>query len=193
MLAAWSLSGLLLPEAVAYSTIAGLPPQAGVCALFAGLVCYAVLGGSRFAVVSATSSSAAVLAVATAAVGGANPASRILFGAGLVLVTGIFFLLAGFLRAGSISDFIAKPVLRGFAFGLAVVIITKQVASVVGVPSSGNSLPKLLWDLGASYATWHVAPLVVGVVACILLFVLERVRRVPTAIAVVVAGIAAEA
>ena len=193
MLAGLSLAGLLLPEAVAYATIAGLPPQAGVCALFAGLFCYAVLGASRFAVVSATSSSAAVLAVAAAALGPTNPAARILFCAGLVLVTGIFFLVAGFLRAGSISDFIAKPVLRGFAFGLAVVIITKQVANVVGVPSSGNGLPKLLWDLGASYATWHVPPLIVGTVACILLFVLGRVPRVPSAIVVVAAGIVAEA
>src|SRR5215813_12815129 len=61
LLAGLSIAGLLLPEAVAYSGIAGLPPQAGVAALLAGLVCYGLLGKSRFAVVSATSSSAAVL------------------------------------------------------------------------------------------------------------------------------------
>jgi MFS superfamily sulfate permease-like transporter len=52
---------------------------------------------------------------------------------GLVLVTGVFFLLAGLLRLGGVTSFIAKPVLRGFAFGLALTIILKQVASVVGV------------------------------------------------------------
>ena len=72
LLAGLTLAGLLLPEAVAYSTIAGLPPQAGVLALFAGLVCYGVIGTSRFAIVSATSSSAAVLAVASASLGGSR-------------------------------------------------------------------------------------------------------------------------
>jgi SulP family sulfate permease len=61
-LAGLSIAGLLLPEAVAYSGIAGLPPQAGVIALFAGLICYGLLGRSKYAIVSATSSSAAVLA-----------------------------------------------------------------------------------------------------------------------------------
>ena len=52
LLAGLSIAGLLLPEAVAYSSIAALPPQAGVIALFAGLVCYGVFGTSRFAIVS---------------------------------------------------------------------------------------------------------------------------------------------
>ena len=55
ILAALSIAGLLLPEAVAYSGIATLPPQAGVIALFAGLATYAVLGNSRYALVTATS------------------------------------------------------------------------------------------------------------------------------------------
>jgi MFS superfamily sulfate permease-like transporter len=65
VLAGLSIAGLLLPEAVAYSSIAALAPQ-GVIALFAGLLCYGLFGTSRFAIVSATSSSAAVLAAATA-------------------------------------------------------------------------------------------------------------------------------
>jgi len=70
IIAGLSIAGLLLPEAVAYSSIAALPPQAGVIALFAGLVCYGLFGTSRFAIVSATSSSAAVLAAATASLAG---------------------------------------------------------------------------------------------------------------------------
>src|ERR1700733_13185918 len=80
VLAGVSIAGLLLPEAVAYSGIAGLPPQAGVMALFAGLVCYGLLGRSRYAIVSATSSSAAVMAAATAALGAGDEAARVLLG-----------------------------------------------------------------------------------------------------------------
>ena len=54
LVAGLSVAGLLVPEAVAYSGIAGLPPQYGIIALLAGLTCYGLLGRSRFAIVSAT-------------------------------------------------------------------------------------------------------------------------------------------
>src|ERR1700760_105275 len=76
-----SIAGLLLPEAVAYSGIAGMPPQSGVIALFAGLLVYGLLGSSRFAIVSATSSSAAVLLAATSP-GGASPGIAMQLAAG---------------------------------------------------------------------------------------------------------------
>lgn len=91
VIAGFSIAGLLLPEAVAYSSIGNLPPQAGVIALFAGLLCYGLLGTSRFAIVSATSSSAAVLAAATAAIANGNAGLRLTLAIGLVLVSGIFF------------------------------------------------------------------------------------------------------
>src|SRR5215469_5966369 len=119
LLAGLSIAGLLLPEAVAYSGLANLPPQAGVIALFAGLVCYGLIGRSRFAIVSATSSSAAVLAAATQSMAGSGASARIALASVLVVATGIVFLFAGTLRLGTMSNLIARPVLRGFAFGLA--------------------------------------------------------------------------
>src|SRR6202050_442773 len=77
LLAVLSIAGLLLPEAVAYSGLANLPPQAGVIALFAGLVCYGLIGRSRFAIVTATSSSAAVLASSMLALGAVDAAQRV--------------------------------------------------------------------------------------------------------------------
>jgi MFS superfamily sulfate permease-like transporter len=66
VIAGLSVAGLLLPEAIAYASIAGLPPQHGVFAAIAGLLVYALLGRSRFAIVAPTSSSAAILAAAAA-------------------------------------------------------------------------------------------------------------------------------
>ena len=66
IVAGLSVAGLLLPEAVAYASIAALPPQHALFAGVAGLVCYAIFGGSRFAIVSPTSSSAAIVAAAAA-------------------------------------------------------------------------------------------------------------------------------
>ena len=88
-LAGVSVAGLLLPEAVAYSGLAGLPPQAGVIGLFAGLLAYALIGRSRHAVVSATSSSAAVLAASTLALSAGGAAPRVALASLLVCATGI--------------------------------------------------------------------------------------------------------
>ncbi|APC18675.1 hypothetical protein BLL42_24290 [Pseudomonas frederiksbergensis] len=191
LLAGLSIAGLLLPEAVAYSSIAALAPQAGVIALFAGLLCYGLFGTSRFAIVSATSSSAAVLAAATATLANGDPQLRASLAIGLVLVTGAFFLLAGLFKLGSVTSFIAKPVLRGFAFGLALTIILKQVASVVGVHLSDGNLIRFLPQLLEQLPQWNWAAAGVAAVALALLGVFGRFRRLPGGLLVVVIGIAA--
>lgn len=191
LLAGLSIAGLLLPEAVAYSSIAAVPPQAGVIALFAGLLCYALLGTSRFAIVSATSSSAAVLAAATATLASGDPALRMTLAIGLVLVTGGFFLLAGLLKLGSVTSFIAKPVLRGFAFGLAVTIILKQVASAVDVHLSNGNLIRFVPQLLEQWPQWNRVGLLVAAVALLVLCLCARFRRVPGGLLVVALGIAA--
>jgi sulfate permease, SulP family len=191
VLAALSIAGLLLPEAVAYSGLANLPPQAGVIGLFAGLLCYGLLGRSRFAIVSATSSSAAVMAAATTALGAGDEPTRVLLAGILVPCTGLAFVLAGSARLGAISNFIARPVLRGFAFGLALVIAVKQVPSLSGLHTQGGSFFSLLLQLGRALLAANPAALLTGVLALAGLFVLERIRRIPGALVVIVGGIAA--
>lgn len=191
LIAGFSIAGLLLPEAVAYATIANLPAQAGVIALFAGLACYALFGKSRFAVVSATSSSAAVLAAASASLASGNVELRIALSFGLVIVTGLFFLIAALARMGSISDFIAKPVLRGFAFGLALVIIIKQLPTVLGVSAHHPDVVRYLIDLLVQYPQWNGASVTVGGVSLVALALLGRFKRLPGALIVIVAAIVA--
>ena len=186
-----SLAGLLLPEAVAYSGLANLPPQAGVIGLFAGLLCYALIGHSRYAIVSATSSSAAVLAAATLALGANAPTQRIAFASILVCATGIAFLLAGSARLGAMSNLIARPVLRGFAFGLALVIVVKQWPHIVGVHTHSTDFFALLAEIFRAVDSWQPASLAVGVAALLGLFVFQRIPRMPGVLVVIVAGIAA--
>ncbi|MGY2223174.1 SulP family inorganic anion transporter [Pseudomonas gingeri] len=191
LIAGLSIAGLLLPEAVAYSTIANLPPQAGVIALFAGLLCYGLFGTSRFAIVSATSSSAAVLAAATLSVAGTDIALRLTMAIGLVLITGLMFLLAGLFKLGSVTSFIAKPVLRGFAFGLAVTIILKQVASIVDVHPVHSDLIRFIPELLGQLPRWNWAGAAVAGVALVLLWIFGRFRRLPGGLLVVMLGVAA--
>ena len=194
LVAGLSIAGLLLPEAVAYSGIAGLPPQAGVIALFVGLATYGLLGRSRYAIVSATSSSAAVLAAGTLALAGADSVSRAAMGATLVLLAGVCFLIAGVARLGGLSHLIARPVLRGYTFGLAFVIALKQLPHLLGVADMhGDFVPKLLVQLVAAASQLKPATAGAGVLALLLLFASERLRRVPGSLLVIALGVAASA
>jgi MFS superfamily sulfate permease-like transporter len=185
-----SLAGLLLPEAVAYSGLANLPPQAGVIGLFAGLICYALIGRSRYAIVTATSSSAAVFAAATLALGANVAAQRVAFASILVCATGIAFLLAGCARLGAMSNLIARPVLRGFSFGLALVIAVKQWPHIVGIQTHNADFLPLLAEILRSSGAWEPTSIAVGVGALIGLFAFERIRHVPGVLLVIIVGIA---
>jgi MFS superfamily sulfate permease-like transporter len=193
VLAALSIAGLLLAQAVAYSELANLPPQAGVIGLVAGLICYGLLGRSRFAIVSATSSSAAVLAAATTALGAGDLPTRVLLAGILVPCTGLAFVLAGSARLGAISNLIARPVLRGFAFGLALVIAVNQIPALSGLHTHSSGFFALVLEVARVLAAANPAALSCGLAALAGLFVLEHVRRVPGALVVIVAGTAASA
>ncbi|GLQ90666.1 SulP family inorganic anion transporter [Dyella flagellata] len=191
VLAGLGIAGLLLPEAVAYSGIAGMPPQAGVVALFVGLICYGLLGTSRFAIVSSTSSSAAVLAAGTLLLAGGG-ANRAAVAATLVLLGGICFLIAGSARLGGLSHLIARPVLRGYTFGLAIVIALKQLPHLGGWPDlHGDFVPLLVADLVRTSGQVHAITLLTGVLALAVLYACERLRRLPGSLLVIALGVAA--
>jgi sulfate permease, SulP family len=189
-LAGVSIAGLLIPEAVAYAGLANLPPQAGLIALLAGLVVYALTGSSRFAIVSSTSSSAAVLAATVLSESGAGAAAQLALAAALVATTGVLFILAGAARLGGMSDFIARPVLRGFTFGLALTIVIKQLPKILVVPISHSDTPRVALDLLAGLAHCNVYSLALGAAALAILFVLGRRSRVPATLIVIVLSIA---
>jgi len=193
LVAGVSIAGLLLPEAVAYSGLAGLPPQAGVIGLFAGLLVYGLFGSSRFAIVSATSSSAAVLFAATATLTGGDPTLRLALSAGLVVLAGCMFLAAGLARLGALASLIAKPVLRGFAFGLALTIVVKQLPAILVLPPDHGNIFQSVWGLMGQWRQSNTAGAAMGATALVLLAVLARWRLVPAALLVIVGGIVVDA
>jgi MFS superfamily sulfate permease-like transporter len=190
LVAGISVAGLMLPEAVAYAGIAGLPPGRAILGAIAGCLAYVLIGRSRYAIVSPTSSSAAILAAALAVVpGGAT--MRGLFATIAVLLAGALFLIAGALRLGGLTGFIARPVLRGFAFGLAITIILRQLPVLAGVSVSAPDIFRLAARLLIAVPHWHPASVATGVAALALLLGLRRWPVVPGAFLVLALGIAA--
>jgi len=189
LVAGASVAGLLLPEAIAYAGLAGMPPAAGLVGLFAGLLGYGLAGRSRFAVVAATSSSAAVVGAATFALGGDDIVRRAALASALVLLTGLVFVAAAAARLGSVASFISRPVLRGFTFGLALAIVLRQLVVMSGVSPPANATLLLAWQWLAAAPQWQPRSLLFGVGALVLLLLLGRWRRMPAALVVLAAGI----
>ena len=190
LVAGLSIAGLLLPEAVAYSGIASLPPQAGVIALFAGLLSYGLIGRSRVALVTATSSSAAVLASAMLNLGASDLTHRLALASIMVTGAGVAFVLAAALRLGALSHLIARPVLRGYAFGLALVIAGKQLPHLLNLHTESSQVFALIAEILRAHSAWHWPSLLSGLLALAGLFALERVPRLPAAFIVIVVSIA---
>ncbi len=184
-----SVAGLMLPEAVAYGGIAGLAPGRAIAAALAGGAAYALLGRSRFAIVGPTSASATILAASLATLPG-SPAERAAMATVMVaMVGGAFALIAAF-RLGSLSAFIARPVLRGFGFGLAITIIIRQLPHLLGVTVAASSTLAQLLELAAHPDRVNAASLAIGAVALATLLGLRATRRLPAALIVLLLGMA---
>ncbi len=195
IIAGLTLWGLIVPEAMAYAGIAGLPPQAGLYTLVAALLVYALFGTSLHLVVQATSASAALLAssVAAALVASAaasDPATYQAYATAFVLVTGLVFLAAGLARLGFITQFLSKPVMSGFVMGLAIFVAVGQLNKLFGVEKpEGNTVEKLVGIIRElPQANWMTFG--VGIIALALLFLLPRWnKKIPAGLVVLFGAI----
>jgi len=185
-------AAVVIPKAMAYATIAGLPVQVGLYTALVPMVIYAVLGGSRPLSVS-TTTTLAILAAADfgQATMAGDPASLMRVSATLTLLVGAILLLASLLRLGFIANFISEPVLIGFKAGIALVIVLDQIPKLLGVHfPKGSFLQNLLAILQAIPHT-SLATLAVGIVMIVLLVGIARfLPRVPAPLIVVAIGIA---
>jgi SulP family sulfate permease len=193
VVAGLTTAAVVIPKAMAYATIAGLPVQVGLYTAFLPMLIYAVLGTSRPLSVS-TSTTIAILAATQLGqvVPDGNPASLLSASATLTLLVGAILVLASFLRLGFIANFISEPVLIGFKAGIGLVIVVDQVPKLLGIHFPKGSFLQNLFGLVQSLPDTSMATLAVGVVMVVALVVLERFYpKAPAPLIAVAAGIAA--
>ncbi len=193
VVAGLTTAAVVIPKAMAYASIAGLPVQVGLYTAFLPMVIYAVLGTSRVLSVS-TTTTLAILAAAEMGevVPNGDPASLLAASATLTLLVGAMLVLASILRLGFIANFISEPVLIGFKAGIGVVIVLDQVPKILGIHfARGTFLQNLLATLHGIPRT-SLATLAVGISMVVLLVGMERfVPRAPAPLVAVASGIAA--
>ncbi|GGU34355.1 SulP family inorganic anion transporter [Nocardioides albus] len=174
ILAGLTVWAVLVPESLAYATIAGVPPVVGLYAAVPALVLYSLLGSSRHLIVAPMSATAALSAgvVGSFAAGGGDVVALT---TGLAIATGIVALIAGLLRLGFLAAFISEPVLRGFIIGLALTIIIGQLPPLVGVEKGSGNFFEKAWDLLRHLGDVDALTILVGVSSLVVLLVLRRV------------------
>jgi sulfate permease, SulP family len=143
LLAGAATAAVVIPQAMAYAGVAGLPVQAGLYCALVPMALYALLGTSRPLSVSTTSTISLLTATAIAsAPKGSDPG---LVASLLALEVGGLLVVAGVLRLGFVSDFISRPVLVGFKIGMGLSIAASQLGKVLGVDVQGDTFfPKVL-------------------------------------------------
>ena len=189
IIAGLSVAFILLPEAVAYAAIAHLSIQAAIVAAVVGLLCYACLGKSPFAIVAPTSSAAALLAAVVLSLRPLDAETAIGFGCALVILTGAGLLAVAKAGLGRLSAFVSRPVLHGFSFALAVTIIIKQLPILLGIPIAASSPYQIIVELVVHADNWSAWSSGIGGGALLILWLLKRWPAVPAAFVVLVAGI----
>ncbi|UCC53566.1 MAG: SulP family inorganic anion transporter [Anaerolineaceae bacterium] len=195
-IAALTVWALLVPEAMAYAGIAGMPPEYGLYAAPLALLGYAIFGTSKHLNVGPSSTVAALSFSTIAGLGVASGSEEwIALTAALAILTGVFLVIGGLLRLGVLADFLSRPVLDGFIVGVAITIVVGQLDKLLGyeVESELEFIPDILLILSELGMT-HWPTLLVGLVSLALLFLIEKyLPRVPAAITVLVLAIVVSA
>src|SRR5574337_129191 len=192
VIAGLTAAAVVIPKAMAYATIAGLPVQVGLYTAFVPMIIYALFGTSRVLSVS-TSTTIAILVGAQIAevLPNGDPASQLSASAMLTLLVGTILVVASLLRLGFIANFISEPVLVCFKAGIGIVIVIDQIPKVLGIHFHKGSFLRNLLSIFAGISGTSVATLAVGLVMIVLLVGLEHfLPRAPAPLIAVGLGIA---
>ncbi len=185
-------AAVVIPKAMAYATIAGLPVEVGLYTAFLPMVIYAVLGTSRPLSVSTTTTLAILAAAQLGQVAQeGDPASLMRAAATLTFLVGGILVLASILRLGFVANFISEPVLIGFKAGIALVIVVDQVPKLLGVHFPKGPFIHSLLAIVQAIPHTSVPTLIVGIVMIVLLVGFEHLLpKAPAPLIVVAGGIA---
>jgi len=208
-LAVWAM---MVPQALAYAGIAGVPPIYGLYAVPLAMAAYAVFGTSRTLSVGPESAIAIISAVTVGGIVAQDPAEFLALTSLLALVVGVLFLVFGLLRLGWAANFLSQPVLQGFTQGIALIVIIGQIPVLLGTNAAVGemvgdlrNLPQVIglnidyagffvqaWAALATIGKANPATAAVGVASLVMLFALKRFRPMaPSALIAVILAVLA--
>ena len=188
-----TVGAMLVPQAMAYAMLAGLPPEVGLYAATIPLIAYALFGTSRQLAVGPVAIVSLITAATLAPIVEEGSAQYLAAAAVLALLVGAVHLVLGIGRLGFVVNFLSHSVLIGFTAAAAIIIGFSQVKHVLGVkvPRSEH-FHENVWEIILALGDTHLTTLTIGLVSIALLFALRRFApRLPAALIIVVGSILA--
>jgi sulfate permease, SulP family len=183
VLAGVTLLAIAVPEQLATSRLAGMPPITGFYAFVAGSVLFALLGFNPRMSVGADSTIAPLFAVGVARLAASGtPRYQELVGI-LAVMVGVLVALVWLARLGWISELLSAPIITGFLAGIAVIIIVHQLPDLFGVHAEGGSTVHRIGSVISQLGHLNVATLVIGLSVFAIVIGAERIDgRLPGAL-----------
>lgn len=174
LMAALTVTLILVPQALAYAILAGLPPQVGLYASLLPLLVYALLGTSSTLAVGPVAVAALMTATAVAPYSAQDPALGLQAAMILACLSGLILTLAGVFKLGFLANFLSHPVMSGFIGGASLVIASSQLPILLGIQADGSDM-LALWR--SMLGQWHQIHLSTAVLSALTLGLLLLVRH----------------
>jgi high affinity sulfate transporter 1 len=189
------LAAILVPQGMAYASLAGLPPVTGLYTTIACLVGYAAFGPSRVLVLGPDSSiSPLILAAITPLLAGGDAGTAIALAGMLAVLVGLVETGLGVGKLGFVADLLSKEVQVGYMNGLGITIIVGQLPKLFGFSTNADSFLKEVRVFFENLDQTHSTTLIVGIAVLVLLIALPRITtRVPAVLVAVVGATAVSA
>ncbi len=188
-LAALTLLVIAVPEQLATSRLAGMPPITGFYAFVAGTSMFALLGSNPLMSVGADSTIAPLFAVGVAHLAPAGSTRYVELVGILAVAVGVLVALVWLLRLGWIAEFLSVPIITGFLAGVAVIIVVHQIPDLLGLVGTGGSTVHRI-----AFAVRHIGhangwALAIGAAVLAIVLAADRIdRRLPGALVALVAS-----
>jgi sulfate permease, SulP family len=160
--AALIVTAMLVPQALAYALLAGLPAQVGLYASVVPLVAYALLGTSRTLAVGPVAIVSLMTAAALSQIAPTGTEEYVAAALVLALLSGLMLFLTGLFRLGFLANFLSHPVIAGFVTASAILIATSQLRHILGVEGSGRTLVEMLGALVSQISELNLATVILG-------------------------------
>lgn len=190
VLAGLVVAALAVPQALGYAGIAGVPVIIGLYSIPLALVAYAALGSSPNLVVGPVSTVSVMSGSLVAGMAVHDPGKAVAYTAALAIGAGLGMLAAGLLRLGWAAEFLSRPIVTGFVFGLVLLIILGEIPGLLGMTPVNGDVPSRAWQILTSLGTITPTAAGIGVAAVVILFAGARwLPRVPWGLVVLVGAI----
>ena len=193
LIAGVTLAAYAVPVAMAYATLAGLSPQAGLYSYIFSGIAYALFASSRHLSIGPTASISVMVASVIGTMAAGDPATYAAIAATTAVMVAAFFLVAWVMRLSTFVNFISESILLGFKAGAALSIASMQFPKLFGVPGGGDIFFERLLLTAQQLGSAHGIVIALGVGSLVLLVCGERLfpgRPVALAIVVIATALA---